>query len=92
MPCAQQPARLRACRFYAGEMAMSALALAAAFYGIASVNKWSFSVFLTLQGTPKPSAVRECAPLDCMHRIALVRLTSLVGPCATPEPCACHVA
>ena len=29
---------------------MSMLALAAALYGVASANKWSFSVFLTLQG------------------------------------------
>lgn len=58
----QQPARLRTCRFYAGEMAMSALALAAASYGIASVNKWSFSVFLTLQG--------KLYPPPCMLRFA----------------------
>ena len=40
----------RDCRFYAGEMAMSTFVLTAAFYGIFSVNKWSFSIFLTLQG------------------------------------------
>ena len=50
LPAAQAPVQARSCRFYMGEMAMSALALAAAFYGMASVNKWSFSVFLTLQG------------------------------------------
>ena len=32
---------------------MSMLALAAALYGVASANKWSFSIFLTLQGVPK---------------------------------------
>ena len=57
---AQGPARLRACRFYAGEMAMSALALAAACYGIASVNKWSFSVFLTLQGAVACPLCTQC--------------------------------
>ncbi|BDA47669.1 probable glucomannan 4-beta-mannosyltransferase 9 [Coccomyxa sp. Obi] len=37
-------------RFYASEMLMSTFVLTAAFYGIFSVNKWSFSIFLTLQG------------------------------------------
>ncbi len=46
----QQPAPARACRFYAGEMVMSMLALTAALYGIAAAHKWSFSVFLGLQG------------------------------------------
>ena len=40
----------RDCRFYAGEMAMSTFVLTAAFYGIFSINRWSFSIFLTLQG------------------------------------------
>ena len=47
---AQQPAPARACRFYAGEMVMSMLALTAALYGVAAAHKWSFSVFLGLQG------------------------------------------
>lgn len=47
---AQQPAPARACRFYAGEMVMSMLALTAALYGAAAANKWSFSIFLGLQG------------------------------------------
>lgn len=50
----QQPAPARACRFYVGELIMSMLALAAALYGVAAANKWSFSVFLTLQGAPCP--------------------------------------
>ena len=63
--CTQQPARMRACRFYAGEMAMSALALAAAFYGMLSVNKWSFSVFLTLQGAcAYPILCRTFSPAE----------------------------
>jgi hypothetical protein len=46
-------------RFYASEMLMSTFVLTAAFYGIFSNNKWSFSIFLTLQGVeplwnPKP--------------------------------------
>ena len=41
-------------RFYASEMMMSMFVLTAALYGIFSVNKWSFSIFLTLQGTQKP--------------------------------------
>ena len=51
----QQPAPARACRFYAGEMVMSMLALTAALYGVAAANKWSFSVFLGLQGNSLPS-------------------------------------
>lgn len=31
---------------------MSALALTAALYGVAAAQKWSFSVFLALQGAP----------------------------------------
>ena len=41
-------------RFYASEMMMSMFVLTAALYGIFSVNKWSFSIFLTLQGMPIP--------------------------------------
>lgn len=48
-PGTQQPLA-RTCRFYAGEMLMSTFVLTAAFYGVFSVNKWSFSIFLTLQG------------------------------------------
>lgn len=48
----------RDCRFYAGEMLMSTFVLTAACYGVFSVNKWSFSIFLTLQGAPRL--------LDCM--------------------------
>lgn len=41
---------VRTCRFYAAEMVFSFFVLASASYGIFSVNKWSFSIFLTLQG------------------------------------------
>ena len=46
-------------RFYASEMMMSLFVLTAALYGIFSVNKWSFSIFLTLQGLAplEPSSV-----------------------------------
>ena len=40
----------RACRFYAGEMLMGLLALAAALAALASATRWSFAVFLALQG------------------------------------------
>ena len=43
---------VRTCRFYAAEMMFSMFVLSAASYGVFSVNKWSFSVFLTLQGEP----------------------------------------
>lgn len=49
-PGTQTPVVTRDCRMYAGEMMMSCFVLTAAFYGIFSVNKWSFSIFLTLQG------------------------------------------
>ena len=41
---------VRDCKMYLNEMMMSTFVLTAAFYGIFSVNKWSFSIFLTLQG------------------------------------------
>jgi hypothetical protein len=44
------PAPVRDCKMYLNEMMMSTFVLTAAFYGIFSVNKWSFSIFLTLQG------------------------------------------
>ena len=40
----------RACRFYAGEMLMGLLALTAALAALASATRWSFAVFLALQG------------------------------------------
>ena len=40
----------RACRFYAGEMLMGLLVLAAALAALASATRWSFAVFLALQG------------------------------------------
>lgn len=39
----------RNCRLYGGEMAMSGFVLAAAFYGVFTVNRWTFSIFLFLQ-------------------------------------------
>ena len=39
----------RNCRLYSGEMAMSGFVLAAAFYGVFTVNRWTFSIFLFLQ-------------------------------------------
>ena len=38
---------------------MSTFVLTAAFYGIFSINRWSFSIFLTLQGVPwvRPEAL-----------------------------------
>lgn len=54
-PGTQQPL-VRTCRFYAGEMLMSTFVLTAAMYGVFSVNKWSFSIFLTLQGIPSFSS------------------------------------
>lgn len=38
------------CRFYAGEMLMGLLALSAALAALASATRWSFAVFLALQG------------------------------------------
>ena len=72
------PAPVRDCKMYLNEMMMSTFVLTAAFYGIFSVNKWSFSIFLTLQGaradrvwvrvgvrcTPPP-ARGQCAPACC---------------------------
>lgn len=49
-PGTQAAVPVRTCRFYAAEMFFSIFVLASASYGIFSVNKWSFSIFLTLQG------------------------------------------
>ena len=46
------PVVTRNCRLYAGEMGMSAFVLAAAFYGVFTVNRWTFSIFLFLQVLP----------------------------------------
>lgn len=43
------PVVTRNCRLYAGEMAMSAFVLSAAIYGVLTVNRWTFSIFLFLQ-------------------------------------------
>lgn len=59
----QHPVKLRTCRFYMGELLMSALALSAAMYGMAAVNRWSFSVFLTLQGKPLLHIISPCEAL-----------------------------
>ncbi len=40
----------RMCRFYAGEMLMGLLAVSGALAALASGARWSFAVFLTLQG------------------------------------------
>ncbi|KAA6423917.1 MAG: glycosyltransferase family 2 [Trebouxia sp. A1-2] len=42
--------QVRTCRFYAGEMAMSVFVLTAAFYGMISMHRLTFSFFLVLQG------------------------------------------
>ena len=48
---------VRTCRFYAAEIMFSFFVLASASYGIFSVNKWSFSIFLTLQGKLNATAM-----------------------------------
>ena len=56
---------VRTCRFYAAEMMFSFFVLASASYGIFSVNKWSFSIFLTLQGKAL-SAFCDSKNLSCI--------------------------
>lgn len=51
---------VRTCRFYAAEVMFSFFVLASASYGIFSVNKWSFSIFLTLQGKLNSSMQSLC--------------------------------
>ncbi len=59
---------MRTCRFYMGELLMSLLALSAALYGMAAVNRWSFSVFLTLQGEHENTSVVTGRPrLVCVQ-------------------------
>ena len=45
---------------------MSALALTAALYGVAAAQKWSFSVFLALQGAPS-SRASSCSCKDIAY-------------------------
>lgn len=70
-PGTQQPLS-KTCRLYAGEMMFSTFVLSAAFYGVFSVNKWSFSIFLVLQGTATPPVsccVTEASTLQPKHAI-----------------------
>ena len=76
----QQPAPARACRFYAGEMVMSMLALTAALYGIAAAHKWSFSVFLGLQGDSPAQASRNVLLGPWMHSCCLRSMCSCIRP------------
>ena len=73
---------VRTCRFYAAEVMFSFFVLASASYGIFSVNKWSFSIFLTLQGKPcylLTSTVEEiiqfclCACVQLLKRLMSCR-------------------
>jgi hypothetical protein len=60
-------------------MAMSCFVLAAAFYGVFTVNRWTFSIFLFLQARraacclflllPPASPVSCCAPVTGAHVI-----------------------
>ena len=49
-PGTQAAAPARQCRVYPQEAAMAAFVLVAALYAMVSADKWSFAVFLTLQG------------------------------------------
>ena len=49
-PSTQAAAPARQCRLYPQEAAMAAFVLVAALYAMVSADKWSFAVFLTLQG------------------------------------------
>ena len=71
-------------RFYASEMMMSMFVLTAALYGIFSVNKWSFSIFLTLQGAPRSSPA--LLPFPSAH--SFDRRLGALG-CPTQHPRAC---
>ena len=62
------PTVTRNCRLYAGEMAMSAFVLGAAFYGVFTVNRWTFSIFLFLQvrlSPPPPTPTFHRYPSKC---------------------------
>ena len=68
------PVVTRNCRLYAGEMAMSAFVLAAAFYGVFTVNRWTFSIFLFLQASPcsHPEYMQRRRGFDSMTFITFV--------------------
>jgi len=53
-----QSALPRVCRFYAGEAIMALLAITAALAALASATRWTFAIFLTLQGrVPNPTLI-----------------------------------
>ena len=79
-PGTQMPATVpvRTCRFYAAEMVFSVFVLASASYGIFSVNKWSFSIFLTLQGTSIVWLVYIDVVLSILHTLSEHMLIAMV--------------
>ncbi len=73
-------------RFYASEMMMSMFVLTAALYGIFSVNKWSFSIFLTLQGTQQPSLHSPLLPQSALPLgMHLDRFSAVLQLCMAQE-------
>lgn len=77
-PGTQAAVPVRTCRFYAAEMLFSMFVLASASYGIFSVNKWSFSIFLTLQGRLHTHSAQSC---QVMIRFASWLSTSVLNAC-----------
>ena len=77
-PGTQTPVAARDCRMYAGEMIMSLFVLTAAFYGIFSVNKWSFSIFLTLQGMPPCDSITDVIYIPDVSWSLFLRLLSML--------------
>ena len=69
----------RTCRFYAGEMAMSIFVLTAALYGMISMQRLTFSFFLTLQGD-----ANACHKLSLDSRCVLMCISRM---CSAGDTC-----
>ena len=62
--------RIRTCRFYAGELAMSMFVLTAAAYGAVVAQRFTFSIFLFLQGEGDPVLLADacCRAWWTLHK------------------------
>lgn len=69
---------VRTCRFYAAEVMFSFFVLASASYGIFSVNKWSFSIFLTLQGKHEVTSLLTSIAFWASVEAACVSISQVV--------------
>ena len=88
--------RVRTCRFYAGEVAMSLFMLTAATYGALVVQRFTFSISLLLQGELENAGElvdagrQRCMQCDMLHQMSVHRTGhSLFNMCHVFESESC---